>query len=277
MCIRLVSPVYRTALAGRQNVHCPAASAMEEPNTREHILLVDDDLGLCELVSQYLSSRGYIVHTEEDGEAGLERAAAGDITLIILDVMLPGMSGFDVLRIIRGGPLAAIPVVILTAHGDEIDRIVGLELGADDYLPKPFNPRELLARIRAVLRRGTVAVAPPPPIAVSAPATDVDRLVNGDMVMEISARNLWIGEERIDITAAEFDMLHLLLREVGRVVKREVMARDALGQRLLPFDRSLDLHMSRLRRKLGPLSNGGERFRTVRSVGYMLEKAGGNP
>jgi two-component system response regulator CpxR len=235
-------------------------------NTRT--LLVDDDAGLCDLVREYLEGHEFQVDVAGDGEEGLRRAHSGQYELVVLDVMLPDITGFDVLRQIRGGELASLPVVMLTAHGDEVDRIVGLELGADDYLPKPFNPRELLARIRAVLRRSTDK---------SSPGSDIrQKLVSGDLSMDVDARQVWVEDHTVDVTATEFDLLHELMKFEGRVLQRDDLARQALGRRLLPMDRSLDLHMSKLRRKLGPASGGGERIRTVRGVGFVLNRPGEN-
>jgi two-component system response regulator CpxR len=270
----------------------------EEGTTR--ILIVDDDLELCELVGRYLAARGFQVDVEGDGAAGLRRAQEDGYALLVLDVMLPSLDGFEVLRRLRSGPRSTLPVVMLTAHGDEVDRIVGLELGADDYLPKPFNPRELLARIRAILRRSasdssgaadstidvndskaslshvaaTPAAQPDSPNQSPAnsplPAITLERLVEGDMVLDTAARMAWRNNEEIDLTATEFDLLHAMMRAAGRVVRRDELARDVLERRLLPFDRSLDLHMSKLRRKIGPTPEGQERIRTVRGVGYLF-------
>ncbi|MDQ3812983.1 MAG: response regulator transcription factor [Armatimonadota bacterium] len=240
-----------------------------EPGTR--LLLVDDDAELCELVSEYLTARGLVVETEGDGGRGLERARQGHYDLMVLDVMLPGLDGFEILRRLRagGGAAAKLPVVMLTAHGDEVDRIVGLELGADDYLPKPFNPRELLARIRAILRRVNTELAAAHGPTPNAPQAALARLHVGDVEMDVGARTVRRAGETLDLTAAEFDLLHALLRAAGQVVTREKLAREVLDRRLLPFDRSLDMHMSKLRRKLSPPESNAERIKTVRGVGYI--------
>jgi DNA-binding response OmpR family regulator len=233
------------------------------------VLIVDDDAELCELVAEYLTARGFTVETESDGGRGLERARQGHYDLMVLDVMLPTLDGFEVLRHLRagGGEAALLPVVMLTAHGDEVDRIVGLELGADDYLPKPFNVRELLARMSAILRRirkdeGGRSFIPHPSSLLKV----------GDVEMEVGARRVRRAGEILDLTATEFDLLHVLLRGAGRVVTREELAREALGRRLLPYDRSLDMHISKLRRKLAPGVDGAERITTVRGVGYIFVK-----
>ena len=206
------------------------------------VLLVDDDVELAELVGEYLAREGFV-----------------------LDVMLPGVSGFDLLRSIRA--TSRIPVLMLTARGDDVDRIVGLELGADDYLSKPFNPRELVARIRAILRR-----AQPDPRGSgergAAPLT-VD-----DVAMDLGRRVVRRAGTAIELTAVEFALLELLLRAAGSVVRREDLARGALGRSLMPFDRSIDVHVSRVRKKLGPRADGGERIATLRAVGYLYTRPG---
>lgn len=240
------------------------------------LLLVDDDVELCELVSQYLTARGFLVEIAGDGESGLNKAQSGDYSIVVLDVMLPVMDGLEVLRRLRSGSAAALPVIMLTAHGDEVDRIVGLELGADDYLSKPFNPRELLARIHAILRRTKTESPLPAPATESAmpppaqPNSEYIRL--GDVTLDAGARSLQRGGQYVELTAVEFDILHALMRSAGRVVSRDELSHDVLQRKLLPFDRSLDMHMSKLRRKLGPTAGGGERIKTIRGVGYIYVK-----
>jgi two-component system, OmpR family, response regulator CpxR len=228
------------------------------------VLIVDDDAALRELLEEYLGQEGYAVETAGDGEAGAARALASGIDLVVLDVMLPGLSGLDVLRRIRRA--SRVPVVMLTARGEEVDRIVGLELGADDYLPKPFNPRELVARMRAVLRR-------------SSDEADVPRrpklLGVGDVVIDLGARTVTRGGAEVDLTGLELALLEALLRSAGEVVKREDLYRDVFGRRASSLDRSLDVHVSALRRKLGPLPGGHERIETVRGLGYQYVTRGG--
>lgn len=234
------------------------------------VLLIDDDAELCDLVAQYLEARGFVVESENDGARGLQRAQSGGYALLVLDVMLPTLDGFEVLKRLRAHVepnIAHLPVVMLTAHGDEVDRIVGLELGADDYLPKPFNPRELLARVRAILRRTSTSTLQSLP-APQEPGAEC--LAIGNLVMDVGARLLLRCGTPIDVTAAEFDLLRCLLRAPGRVVTRDELAQRVLCRKLLPFDRSLDMHISKLRRKLGPAQDGGERIKTVRGVGYIL-------
>jgi len=219
------------------------------------ILVIDDDAGLTQLLREYLSAEGFEVAVCGDGPSGVQAALDGGADLVVLDVMLPRLGGFDVLRRIR--ERSPVPVVMLTARGEDVDRIVGLELGADDYLPKPFNPRELVARIRAVLRRGKAATATTGAIAV------------GDIQLDPGSRQVWRGGEEIVLTGTEFSVLELLVRAAGSVVRRDVLFRDVLGRRPAAFDRSLDVHVSNLRKKLGALPDGGERIKTVRGLGYQ--------
>jgi two-component system response regulator CpxR len=229
------------------------------------VLLVDDDAELAELVTEYLAREGFSLDAEVDGTRALDRVTSGDHQLVVLDVMLPGVSGFDVLRSIR--TTSRIPVLMLTARGDEVDRIVGLELGADDYLSKPFNPRELVARIRAILRRTQGDARVPgerPP----------GRLTVDDVTVDLGRRLVRRGSAPVELTAVEFSLLELLMRSAGTVVRRDDLARGALGRSLLPFDRSIDVHVSRVRKKLGPRADGGERITTLRAVGYLYTRAG---
>ena len=231
------------------------------------ILIVDDDVELSELLCEYLRREGMEAHAVHDGESGTRRAQSGDFAAVILDVMLPGIGGFEVLRRLRSSPSAArLPVLMLTARGDEVDRVLGLEIGADDYLPKPFSSRELVARLRAILRRSQSAA----PSGTDAPE---GLLRLGDITLDTSAREVKKNGARLDLTAAEFDLLEVLGRAAGRVVPREEIARRALGRPLLPFDRSIDVHVSNLRRKLGPDPGGGERIKAVRGTGYLFARA----
>jgi two-component system response regulator CpxR len=227
------------------------------------ILLIDDDEELCELVSEYLTVEGFQVESVHDGAEGLEKASSENYDLAILDVMLPKMNGFDVLRNLR--ERSRLPVLMLTARGDDMERIVGLEIGADDYLPKPFNPRELVARIRAILRRipeNGEGFAPGEKIQVE------------DIEVSISARSAKRDGEDLNLTAVEFDLLAALLREAGKVVKKEDLSETVLDRKLSPFDRSLDMHISNLRKKLGERAGGEERIKTIRSVGYIYTVVG---
>jgi two-component system response regulator CpxR len=252
---------------------------MSEEKKGARVLVVDDDEELCELVGKYLKARGFHVEFEGDGARGLDRARRGECDILVLDVMLPSMDGLEVLRRLRsGGETARLPVVMLTAHGDETDRIVGLELGADDYLPKPFNPRELLARIQAVLRRVAMEARPsqvlegsaspqvlrtPPPMMMRA----------GRIEMNVGARTVRCESREVELTAVEFDVLLVLLKSAGHVVSRDDLARQGMSRRLLPMDRSLDMHISNLRAKLWPGGGGLEKLKTVRGVGYIYAES----
>jgi two-component system response regulator CpxR len=223
------------------------------------VLIIDDDEELCELVSEYLSVEGFETEAVHDGETGLKRALTGEYGLAILDVMLPKMSGFEVLRSLRAG--SKMPVLMLTARGDDMERIVGLEIGADDYLPKPFNPRELVARLRAILRRVQAVdeEAPPSP----------EKIQVDDLELSIPSRSVRIEGEELNLTSVEFDLLTVLLEHAGKIVKKEDLSEKVLERKLSPFDRSLDMHISNLRKKLGERNDGGERIKTIRSVGYI--------
>jgi two-component system response regulator CpxR len=229
---------------------------------QRRILVVDDDVELCELLSEYLGAEGFEVESMNDAGEGLERALSGEHALVVLDVMLPGMSGFEVLRRLREA--SKIPVLMLTARGDDVDRIVGLEMGADDYLPKPFNPRELVARIRAVQRR----VATAAPTADPKPAPAKPHVV-GDVELDPGTRVVRKEDRIVDLTSVEFSLLEVMLRAAGQVVPREDLALQVLGRKLSPYDRSIDVHVSSLRKKLGHQVGDTERIRTVRGVGYL--------
>lgn len=225
----------------------------------DQILLIDDDVELCSLVTEYLEAEGFKVEAVFDGKRGLERALNGTQLLVVLDVMLPGLNGLDVLRRIR--ITSKIPVLLLTARGEDVDRIVGLEIGADDYLPKPFNPRELVARIRAILRRTRSA----PQVD---PIPDVVRV--GDIELDPATRTVRQRGMRIEFTSVEFNLLEVLLREAGRVVAREELVDTVLSRKFSPFDRSIDMHISKVRKKLGDSDTGTELIKTVRGVGYIF-------
>jgi two-component system response regulator CpxR len=231
------------------------------------ILVIDDDIDLCELLTDYLTTEGFAVEVVHDGEAGAERALTGDFELVVLDVMLPGINGFEVLRRLRIG--STTPVLMLTARGDDVDRIVGLEMGADDYLPKPFNPRELVARIRAVQRR-----TEPAPATATAPRETV---TVGDVTLDLGARTVHVGGVPIELTSVEFSLLEVLIRLAGQVVSREELSLQALGRELNVYDRSIDVHVSSLRRKLGTLGEESERIKTVRGIGYFYTRPAAAP
>jgi len=226
------------------------------------ILIVDDDAELCALVARFLGSEGFAVDRAADGREGIGRALSGSYALIMLDVMMPDLSGFDVLRGIRA--CSRTPVLMLTARGDTHDRVLGLELGADDYLPKPYDPAELVARIRAILRR---AESSTPGSAASAP------LAVGDIQLTSSTRVVTRDGTPVDLTAVEFDLLEVLLKGAGTVVRREDLVRTVLGREFSPYDRSIDTHVCNLRRKIGHLKDGTERIKGIRGTGYVYAKS----
>jgi len=224
--------------------------------------VIDDDVELCELVTEYLEPDGYAVEAASDPVTGLERAMSGAHALVVLDVMMPGLNGLDLLRRLRA--TSTLPVLMLTARGRDVDRIIGLELGADDYLPKPFNPHELAARIRAILRRARPPADSPPG----------ERLSVGDVEVDIRARTARSSGALLDLTTVEFDLLTALLRGAGSVMTREELSLQVLGREFNPQDRSIDTHVSNLRRKLGPYRQGMERIKSVRGAGYLYAGVG---
>ena len=224
------------------------------------LLLIDDDVELTRLLSELLSHEGFEVETQATGAGAADRAVSGSYDLVVLDVMLPAQTGFGILKDIRHRP--ALPVILLTARGDDVDRIVGLEIGADDYVPKPFNTRELTARIRAVLRRADGR-------AGDTAAAERRVLRVDDVLFDRAARRVERGGTVVELTGVEFDLLGTLLDAAGDTVSRERLAESVLGRRYDPFDRSIDMHVSNLRRKLGPTAAGDERIRSVRGVGYV--------
>jgi two-component system response regulator CpxR len=228
--------------------------------TAEQVLVIDDDVELCKLVTRYLTQEGFQIASVNGGASGAELALSGNYALVVLDVMMPGVNGFDVLRRIRAE--SRIPVLMLTAKGDALDRVLGLEMGADDYLPKPFNPQELVARIRAILRR----VRPDRAEGGQASATPI---VVGDVEIDQGARVVRRQGEVVSLTSVEFDLLEALLHAAGQVVGREKLTRDVLGREFSPFDRSIDTHVCNLRKKIGLLADGTERIKGVRGIGYL--------
>jgi DNA-binding response OmpR family regulator len=224
-------------------------------NWMERLLIIDDDVDLCELLVERLSQDGFALDTAHDGITGLERGHSGEYALIILDLMLPGIGGLDVLRRLRTE--LDVPVLILTARGEDVERILGLEIGADDYLPKPFNPRELIARIRAILRR-----------AVRGPQR-ATRLTVGDISLDPASREVWLQDKQLELTSLEFTLLETFLRGAGRVLTRTYLTETVLARTLGPFDRVIDVHVSNLRKKLGR-SPAGERIKAVRNAGYLF-------
>ena len=236
-------------------------SHSEAAEARTHLLIVDDDQELCSMLAEYLGPEGFAVEVAGTGSSALERIGRGGLDLVVLDVMLPELSGFEVLRRLRAG--SRIPVIMLTARGEEVDRVIGLELGADDYLAKPFSARELVARIRAVLRR---MASEPQPVSGA--------LAWGPLRLDLRARKAEVDGEDLELTAAELRILELLVRADTKTVSREELMLQALGRRLLPTDRSLDTHVSNLRRKLGKLTDRVA-VQSVRGSGYALTQKTG--
>ena len=229
------------------------------------ILMVDDDAMLCHLVRDYLEPMGFEVAFAHTGPEGLARAFDPGLQAVILDVMLPGLAGVEILRRIRAS--SRIPVLMLTGRGEETDRIVGLEVGADDYLPKTFSTRELLARLRAVLRRSSGVPAQP--------VQPIDLPIEvGELLVDPAPRVAKLGGREISLTPIEFDLLLSLARSCGRVKTREQLLRDASSREYEVFDRSIDIHVSSLRKKLGDDSKSPRYIRTVRSAGYMMPRHG---
>jgi len=220
-----------------------------------HILLVDDDAELCSLLGAFLKREGFTVDCELEGSTGLNKALAGGVDLMVLDVMLPGVDGFEILRRLR--EQSKVPVIMLTARGEDVDRIIGLELGADDYLPKPFNPRELAARIRAILRR----------YYEKRPASVSGRIETNGVVLDSATREVFSHGKRVELTTFEFDILEMLMRSAGRVLSRDALMENFYNRKATAYDRSIDMHISHLRKKL---EHGSTLIKTIRGVGYQF-------
>lgn len=220
------------------------------------ILLIDDDTELTDLLTQYLESEGFTVVSVHDGESGVKKALNQVFDAVILDVMLPKLNGFEVLKTIREH--LEIPVLMLTARGDDIDKIVGLEIGADDYLPKPCNPRELVARLRAILRRMQK-------IPLHRPVIE-----HHHIIVDCSKRHVTVGGEYLELTNAEFNILEMLIKSPGQAFSKEELTEYALGRKYTAYDRSIDVHISNLRNKLGDNPQGEPIVKTVRGFGYMF-------
>ncbi|QRN94608.1 response regulator transcription factor [Archangium violaceum] len=221
------------------------------------VLLIDDDTRMYELLAQYLGQNGITVAHAPDGGRGLAALEANTYDAVLLDVMMPGMDGLEVCRRIRAK--STLPILMLTARGDETDRVVGLELGADDYLAKPFSPRELLARLRAVLRRAQ-------------PASVAEKLESSGVSIDVSAREVRVGGRQVELTGLEFDMLVALVRRAGRVIPRDALLGEAGRSDTVVGERTVDVHISHLRQKLG--DEGSRLIKTVRGVGYLFAKEG---
>ncbi|MBB1384322.1 response regulator [Pseudoalteromonas sp. SG45-5] len=223
------------------------------------LLMIDDDMGLCELLSEYLKAQGFEIQSVHDGEQGLKLAQANDYALILLDVMLPTLDGFEVLKQLRQSKLT--PVIMLTAKGEDFDRIFGLELGADDYIPKPFNHRELLARVKAITRRIEHIN--------SLNMTASNKVLINGVIVNYAAREASINEHVLCLTGTEYEILALLCKNAGDVVSKELISEEVLGRRLASFDRSIDMHVSNIRKKIAEYIPT-ERIKTMRGTGYVF-------
>jgi DNA-binding response OmpR family regulator len=229
---------------------------MIEPTQTTNILLIDDDQELGAMLKDFLAVDHLTLSASNTGEKGLQAFAGGEFDLLILDIMLPGISGLDVLKKIR--QKSAVPVIMLTARGEDIDRIIGLEFGADDYLAKPFNPRELVARIKAILRRAKHT------------SSNVQQFSLGGIDLNVRTRVATVDGNVLTLTGTEFEILQFLLEVPGEVVSKERLSERALGRRLLPYDRSIDTHISNLRGKLEQAGNRNDTIQNQRGVGYLL-------
>ncbi len=223
------------------------------------LLLIDDDKELSQLLSEYLTSEGFEVVVAYDGEQGIQLATQEQFSAIILDVMLPIYNGFEVLKALR--KTHQTPVLMLTAKGDTVDRVIGLEIGADDYLSKPCDPRELVARIRAILRRS---------INREASSTKLEKISSGALTLHLGSRNVMWDNHEIILTGTEFSVLEILVRQAGKVISKDDMTEQALNRKLTPYDRSIDVHVSNIRKKLAVAGANKELIINVRGAGYML-------
>jgi DNA-binding response OmpR family regulator len=239
------------------------ASSTITAGREARVLLVDDDRELCLMLTEYLEAEHFAVRSVHDGGDALAAMKSGEFEIIILDVMLPSVNGFEVLR--KLGAAHQTPILMLTARGDDVDRIVGLELGADDYLSKPFNPRELVARMRAILRRASSRAAQD-----RAP----EELAVGRIALNTGMHQVRMDGAPVALTGAEFRVLELLMRSAGQVISREALTEQALGRKLVPYDRSIDTHISNLRRKLDLEQGKNPEIKNVRGSGYTLTRAG---
>ncbi len=229
------------------------------------ILLIDDDIELAEMLAEYLTLEGFKVSCAYDGESGAQKTVSENYEVIVLDVMLPKLNGFDALTRIR--QQSQVPIIMLTAKGDDVDRIVGLEMGADDYLPKPCSPRELVARIRAILRR----TSQKPQDHQNAQKNEI--LKTGKIEIRPASRDVLLQGELLELTSSEYSILLVLVQQAGQIVSKDKLSLLALNRKLTPYDRSVDMHLSNLRRKLGCRADGQSMIRTIRSIGYQFTGA----
>lgn len=225
----------------------------------QKVLLIDDDQELCQLLGEYLTTEGFEVDMAHDGQKALELADKNLYMLIVLDVMLPVRNGFDVLKTLRQHN--QVPVIMLTAKGDTVDRVIGLEIGADDYLAKPCDPRELVARIRAILRRASQNDSSLP---------QVEKLSSGKLSLHLGTRTTTWENAEVPLTGTEFSVLEILVRRAGQVISKDEMTEQALNRKLTPYDRSIDVHVSNIRKKIAQAGSTRDLIINVRGAGYML-------
>lgn len=222
------------------------------------VLLVDDDHGFCDLLSEYLIGDGFDVRAVHDGEQGYMAALDAAVTIIILDVMLPKMNGFEVLKKIKHA--VSTPVLMLTAKGDEADQLTGLDIGADDYLQKPCSPKLLVARLRAILRR------------VDGNMSSLEKIVVDKLIIDVNTRTVTLNDRPLDLTNSEYNILFYLAKDSGKIISKEELSEQCLNRKITPFDRSVDMHISNLRNKLDAILENVLTIRTIRGIGYLLEK-----
>lgn len=224
----------------------------------DQILLADDDIELCNLLTEYLRAENFQVEAVHDGEAAVQYALNKQYDVMILDIMMPRLNGLEVLKRLQYE--IKMPILMLTARGDDIDRILGLEMGADDYLPKPCNPRELVARLRAILRRTRM---------VQLETNHEPISIIGDLILDRSNRTVSVMQRIIDLTSTEFNVLDSLIKHAGQVVNKETLTEESLLRKLTAYDRSIDMHLSKIRKKLGAHADGSQRIKTIRGAGYI--------
>lgn len=229
-------------------------------NKKHTVLLIDDDVGFCELLTEYLEREEFLVQVAHDGDRGYQAALRPNVDIIILDVMLPILQGFEVLKKLKSN--SGTPVLMLTAQGEESDQLLGLTLGADDYLPKPCSPKLLVARLRAILRR-----------IETSPVSAVDLcLTAGNVAIHLATRTVSIANKILELTNSEYNILCCLIKNNGKIVAKDSLSAEGLNRKIAAFDRSVDMHISHLRSKLEQASSSAPRIRTIRGIGYLLEK-----
>ncbi len=246
-------------LSSGPGAHSAPQSTRGRKTTMLKVLLIDDDKELSQLLSEYLHTEGFAIDTAFDGQTALDLALKHSYSVIVLDVMLPVRNGFDVLKNLR--QYNQTPVIMLTAKGDTVDRVIGLEIGADDYLSKPCDPRELVARIRAILRRANQKESSP---------VNIERLTSGKLSLHLGTRTTTWDNQEVPLTGTEFSVLEILVRRAGQVISKDDMTEQALNRKLTPYDRSIDVHVSNIRKKITAAGSSKDLIINVRGAGYML-------